>query len=103
MVAEAKRKRIAGKREIDNRATPQTYAWYVWCLYYNNKKDEAYKIYERNVSGRPLEGIELYWMGKFMKGLGKGYNANEFFKAAQKNKYDLSPSMMNDLEENLKE
>ena len=98
----AKAEEVA-KREIDNRATPQTYAWYVWCLYYNNKKDEAYKIYERNVSGRPLEGIELYWMGKFMKGLGKGYNANEFFKAAQKNKYDLSPSMMNDLEENLKE
>ncbi len=89
--------------EIANRQTPQTYAWYVWCLYFNNKKDEAYKIYEANVSGKPLEGIELYWMGKFMKGLGKGYNANEFFKAAEKNKYDLSPSMMKDLDDNLKE
>jgi hypothetical protein len=91
------------KSEIENRSTPQTYAWYVWCLYFNNKKDEAYKVYKSLVSGRPLEGIELYWMGKFMKGLGKGYNANEFFKAAEKNKYDLSPSIMNDLEENLKE
>ena len=91
------------QNEIANRQTPQTYAWYVWCLYFNNKKDEAYKVYEANVSGKPLEGIELYWMGKFMKGLGKGYNANEFFKAANKNKYDLSPSMMKDLEENLKE
>ena len=94
---------VVAKNEIDNRATPQTYAWYVWCLYFNNKKDEAYKIYEANVSGKPLEGIELYWMGKFMKGLGKGYNASEFFKAAEKNKYDLSPSMMNDLDKNLKE
>jgi hypothetical protein len=39
----------------------------------------------------------------FMKGLGKGYNAQQFFKAAEKNKYDLSPSMMKDLEDNLKE
>lgn len=91
------------ENEIANRQTPQTYAWYVWCLYFNNKKDEAYKVYEEHVSGKPLEGIELYWMGKFMKGLGKGYNANEFFKAAEKNKYDLSPSMMKDLEENLKQ
>lgn len=91
------------KNEIANRATPQTYAWYVWCLYFNNKKEEAYKVYEANVSGKPLEGIELYWMGKFMKGLGKGYNAKEFFKAAEKNKYDLSPSMMKDLDDNLKE
>lgn len=98
----AKAEAIA-KSEIENRATPQTYAWYVWCLYCNNKKVDAYKIYQAQVSGQPLEGIELYWMGKFMKGLGKGYNANEFFKAAEKNKYDLSPSMMKDLENNLKE
>ncbi|MGH2646109.1 MAG: tetratricopeptide repeat protein, partial [Ginsengibacter sp.] len=94
---------VVAENEIPNRQTPQTYAWYVWCLYFNNKKDEAYKVYEAHVSGQPLEGIELYWMGKFMKGLGKGYNANEFFKAADKNKYDLSPSMMKDLEDNLKE
>ena len=91
------------KYEIDNRATPQTYAWYVWCLFYNNKKDEAYKVYEANVSGKPLEGIELYWMGKMMKGLDKGYNAGEFFKAAEKNKYDLDPAMAKDLEASLKE
>jgi len=91
------------RNEIEHRATPQTYAWYTWCLYFNNKKDEAYKVYEDHVSGKPLEGLELYWMGKMMKGLNKGYNANEFFKAADKNKYDLSPSMMQDLEENLKQ
>jgi hypothetical protein len=91
------------KNEIDNRATPQTYAWYAWCLFCNHRKEEAYKIYEVNVSGKPLEGIELYWMGKFMKGLKKEYNANEFFKAAEKNRYDLSPSMMNDLDQNLNE
>ncbi|MEP6949383.1 MAG: hypothetical protein ABI863_08920 [Ginsengibacter sp.] len=98
----AKAEAIA-KNEVSNRATPQTYAWYVWCLYFNNKKEEAYKVYGQWVSGKPLEGIELYWMGKFMKGLGKGYNAHEFFKAAEKNKYDLSPSMMTDLEGDLKE
>ena len=31
----------------------------------------------------------------------KGYNAAAFFKAANKNRYDLSPSMVNDLEKML--
>ena len=84
--------------EIKSRATPQTYAWYVWALFSNHKNEQAYKIYEEHVSGKPLEGLELYWMGKFMKSLGKGYNAQQFFKKATKNKYDLSPAMIKDLE-----
>ncbi|MEP6748519.1 MAG: hypothetical protein ABJB86_12380 [Bacteroidota bacterium] len=86
------------KNELTNRSTPQTNAWYVWTLFCNGKKDEAYKVYQQSVSGKPLEGLELYWMGKFMQGLGKGYNAQEFFKAANKNHYDLSPAMALDLE-----
>lgn len=90
-------------REINGRATPQTYAWYAWCLVADNKKEEAYKVFEQFVSGKPLEGLELYWMGKLMQRLGKGYNAQEFYKAAYKNKYDLSPAMIKDLEKNLEE
>jgi hypothetical protein len=89
------------KKELENRATPQTYAWYVWSLFSNNKKAEAYEQFENNVSGKPLEGLELYWMGKLMQGLNKGYNAQTFFKAAYTNKYDLSPSILNDLEKQL--
>ena len=85
-------------RELLNRATPQTYAWYVWALFTNNKITEAEKIYQQHVSGKPLEGLELYWMGKYMQGQNKGYNAQQFFKAAHKNRYDLSPSMVSDLE-----
>jgi hypothetical protein len=62
------------KRDLLNRATPQTYAWYVWALYSNNKLTEAEKIYEQYVSGKPLEGLELYWMGKYMQGQKKGYS-----------------------------
>jgi tetratricopeptide (TPR) repeat protein len=91
------------KNELNNRATPQTYAWYAYTLFKNNKKDEAYKVFEQHVSGQPLEGLELYYMGKLMKGLDKGYDANEFFKAADKNKYDLSPDMAKDLAVNLEE
>ena len=36
-----------------------------------------------------------------MQGLKKGYNAQQFFKEADKNKYDLSPAMIKDLEINL--
>jgi Tetratricopeptide repeat len=89
------------KNELSNRSTAQTNAWYAWSLFANNKKEEAYKIYEQSVSGKPLEGLELYWMGKLMQGLGKGYNAKEFFKAADKNYYDLSPAMQTDLKKNL--
>ncbi len=92
---------LISRRELENRATPQTCAWYVWSLYSNNKKQEAYAQYQQLVSGKPLEGLELYWMGKMMQGLNKGYNAKKFFEAAYKNKYDLSPGMERDLERNL--
>jgi hypothetical protein len=87
--------------EIANRSTPQTFAWYAWSLYCNNEKDKAYDIFKGYVSGKPLEGIELYYMGKLMQGLNKGYNARQFFKAAYKNRYDLSPAKQKDLEKNL--
>lgn len=91
------------KNELNNRTTPQTYAWYAYTLFVNHKNAAAYKVFEQYVSGRPLEGLELYYMGKMMKGLDKGYDANEFFKAAEKNKYDLSPDMAKDLAANLEE
>jgi len=89
------------KKELDNRTTPQTYAWYAWALLNNNKADEAYKVYEKNVSGKPLEGLELYWMGKLMQLFNKGYNANQFFKAATINLYDLSPAVQADLKKSM--
>src|SRR5207342_2819003 len=70
------------EKELDNRATPQTWAWYAWSLFSNNKKDQAYAVFEKNVSGRPLEGQELYWMGKMMQGLNRGFNARAFYQAA---------------------
>ncbi len=93
----AKAEAIA-KRELLNRATPQTYAWHVWALYKTGYSPEAEKLYQQHVSGKPLEGLELYWMGKYMQGLNKAYNAKQFFKAAYKNRYDLGPSMVKDLE-----
>ncbi len=96
----AKAEAIA-KRELLNRTTPQTYAWYVWALYNNNKTAEAEKVYQQHVSGKPLEGLELYWMGKYMQAQNKGYNANQFFKATYKNRYDISPAMVRDLENEL--
>ncbi|HWI89987.1 MAG TPA: hypothetical protein VNT20_01880 [Flavisolibacter sp.] len=89
------------QKEIHNRSTSQTCVWLAWCLFKNGKEKEAYRVYEEHVSGKALEALELYWMGKMMKGLGKGYNAEQFFKAAEKNKYDLSLSERKDLEENL--
>ena len=100
---DAARAESLAKGELNNRSTPQTHAWYTWALYCNNKKDEAYKEYTAYVSGKPLEALELYYMGKMMKSLGKGYNAHEYFKAASQNKYDLSPRMIKDITDNLEE
>jgi hypothetical protein len=91
------------KRELQNRSTPQTYAWYAWTLFSNGKKEAAMEQFQRNISGRPLEGLELYWMGKLMQGMNKGYNANAFFEAAYANKYDLAPGIRHDLEIQLHE
>jgi Tfp pilus assembly protein PilF len=89
------------EKEINNRPTPQTFAWYCWSLVCNHKTEQAYQIYKRYISGKPLEGLELYYMGKLMLRLNKGYNAQQFFEAAHKNRYDLGPEKQIDLEENL--
>jgi hypothetical protein len=84
-----------------NRPTPQVYAWYAWALFCNGQKDKAYEIFKGYVSQKPLEGLELYYMGRMMQGMNKGYNARQFFKAAWKNRYDLSPAKVRYLEKNL--
>jgi len=84
--------------ELANRTTPQTYAWYVYALFKNGKGDKAFKIYQQQVSGKPLEGLESYWIGKMMQGLKKGYNTKAYLEEAYKNRYDLSPAKIKDLE-----
>ncbi len=86
------------KKELDNRATPQTYSWYAYSLFCNNKPGEAFAMYKKFVSGKPLEALELYWIGKMMQGMHKDYNATAYFKSAYKNRYDLSPDKIKDLE-----
>ena len=78
--------------ELNNRATPQTYAWYVWTLLANNKKEDAYRVFRQHVSGQPLEALELYWMGRMMEALDKNYNARQFYAAADLTRYDLDPA-----------
>lgn len=90
------------EKELGNRVSPQTYSWYVWSLYKNNQQEKAISYYDKYVSGKPLEGLELYYMGKLMKGIGKGYNAEQYFKVAYKNRYDLSPAKQKDLQAMLK-
>lgn len=80
------------EREMQNRTTAQTYSWYVWSLFKNNEREKALALYDKYVSGKPLEGLELYYMGVMMKELNKGYNADQYFKAAYNNRYDLSPA-----------
>lgn len=89
------------ERELTNRATPQTYAWYAWALCCNKEKEKAQSIFKGFVSGKPLEGLELFYMGRLMQELGKGYNAQQFLKAAYTNRYDLSPAKIKFLDKNL--
>ena len=89
------------RKEIINRATPQTYSWLVYSLAFNKEFDEADKLYKEFVEGKPLEGLELYYMGKYMLAKNKIYNAKQYFKEAAKNKYDLSPRIMDDINKQL--
>jgi hypothetical protein len=89
---------IIAEQELKNRSTPQTNAWYIWALLQNHEKEKAALIFKSFVSGKPLEGLELYYMGKLMQSMNKGYNAEQYFKAAYKNCYDLSPEQVRDLE-----
>jgi hypothetical protein len=100
-LSDPERAESIAKDELNNRATPQTYAWYAWALFENGKKQDAYSVFEQHVSGQPLEGLELYWMGKLMKGMDKGYNAQAFFKAAYETRYDLGPEIENEIQQEL--
>ena len=92
---------MLAEREMYIRPTPQVMAWYCWSLFCDNKPGLAYRIYRQFVSGKPLEGLELYYMGKLMAGLQRKYNAQQFLNAAYKNRYDLSPFKQKDLEHKL--
>jgi tetratricopeptide (TPR) repeat protein len=86
------------QKELENRNTPQTNSWYVWALYKNNQKEKAIATYKKSVAQKPLEGLELYYMGKMMAAEKKEYNANAYFEAAYKNRFELSPSKRTELE-----
>jgi len=87
--------------ELQNRNTPQTNAWYAYALSRNGKPAAAAAVYSKNISGKPLEGLELYYMGKLMSSLGKGYNAGRYFEQAEKNRYDLPAGAYLDLEKEI--
>jgi hypothetical protein len=93
----AKAESIA-KKELEGRATPQTYSWYAYCLFKNNKEEEALIVYNKHVSGKPLESLELYWIGKMLKGMHKGYDAKGYLSAAYSNRFDLCPAKIKDME-----
>lgn len=86
------------KSELQNRNTPQTQAWYAYALLKNGQQQEALTVFEQKVSGKPLEALELYWMGKLLDASGKKGTAVQYFYQAAKNKYDLDPAIINDLQ-----
>lgn len=88
--------------ELQNRNTPQTQAWYAWALFKAGKQKDAMKVFTEKVSGKPLEALELYWMGKMLKAVGKPSKAMQYFNEATKNKYDLNPEINKHLEVLLK-
>jgi Tfp pilus assembly protein PilF len=92
ILMEPKKAKAIAQKELAVRSTPQTFSWYAWSLYKNNEPDSAYKVYQRYVSGKSLEGPELYYMGMMMKGMNKNYNAKQYLNAAYKNRFDLSPA-----------
>jgi tetratricopeptide (TPR) repeat protein len=92
---------LIAKDELLNRTTAQTYSWYAYALLKNNKLEAANEIYKKHISGKPLEALELFYMGELMDANKKGYNAKEFYKAANENYYDLPPNFAQSLQKKL--
>ena len=97
----AKAKAIALK-ELKNRNTPQTNAWLAFALLANGQNEEALALYKNNIAGKPLEALEQFYMGKLMLANKQQYNAQQFFKEAAKNSFDLSPAINNELRKLIK-
>lgn len=55
---------MLAREELDNRANPQTYAWYSWALFSSGNKSESLMVYEKFVAGKPLEEYEIRLMRK---------------------------------------
>ena len=97
----AKAKAIA-INELKNRNTPQTNAWLAFALLANGQKEEAITVYKHSIAGKPLEALEQFYMGKLMLVSKQQYNAQQFFKEAAKNTFDLSPTINNELKNLIK-
>lgn len=89
--------------ELGNRATAQTYAWYGYSLLCNHKAAQAYQVFKEHISGKPIEGTELYYAGSILKGAGHMLDANKCFAAALQNRYDLSPGMIDTINQFFKD
>ena len=86
------------RKEVELRPTAQTAAWLAWTQFRCGQRDAAYAGFKNFVSGRPLETLELFWMGKMLKELGRKQDAKRYLDAARANRYDLSLSEMQELE-----
>lgn len=89
---------LVAENELLNRKTPQTYSWLAWALHKNNQDKKALDVYKKHISEQPLEGFELFLVGKLMLSQQKKYNAERYFEAANKNSYDLNPRQRKELE-----
>ncbi len=88
--------------ELKSRNTPQTNAWYAFALFANGQNGDAMNVYKNYIAGKPLEALEQYYMGKLMLANKQQYNAQQFFKEAAKNEFDLSPAINNELKQLIK-
>ena len=97
-----KKAKAIAQKELTNRSTPQTNAWYAFTLFANDQNEEAMSVYKNHIAGKPLEALEQYYMGKLMLANKQQYNAQQFFKEAAKNEFDLSPAINNELKQLIK-
>jgi tetratricopeptide (TPR) repeat protein len=84
--------------ELNHRNTPQTNAWYSYALLKNGSKATAELIYKERISGKPLEGLEHYYMALLTRSSGNLFAARKYIKLAQENKFDLTPRMLSKLD-----
>ena len=88
-------------KEIQNRATPETYSWLAYSYFQNGKIDEATKLVQSEVVGKTFEPESLFIAGIILNKSHK-IQSEDCLKQCLKSEFELGPEKYKILQRLLK-
>jgi Flp pilus assembly protein TadD len=77
--------------ELENRSTPEVYAWLAWAHSKNNQHKEALQLISEHVIGNSFEPEILYFMGVIYKNNNMKTKGDKLLKEALESRFELGP------------